>query len=107
MQAAKDAWQSFPLHHLVLEVFINVGAWENIDHLEKSISLRELTYIIDTCRYKRHQDYDFQAQIMTGEGIGDYVSMTDIERTASSSDPGAISGFEASHLPIGLGYVSE
>ena len=64
-------------------------------------------YIVDTCRYSRHTDYDFQAQVMTGEGIGEYTSMTDMEPRESSSDAQAMSGFEASHLPIGLGYVSE
>ena len=58
-------------------------------------------------RYKKHTDYDFQAQVMTGEGIGEYTSMTDLETKASSSGSEAISGFEASHLPIGLGYVTE
>ena len=58
-------------------------------------------------RFKRHQDYDILAQVVTGEGIGTYVSMTDIDTTASSSNEEAISGFEASHLPIGLGYVTE
>ena len=63
--------------------------------------------MVDMYRYKKHTDYDFQAQVMTGEGIDAYVSMTDLDTTASSSNVEAISGFEASHLPIGLGYVTE
>jgi len=47
------------------------------------------------------------AQVVTGEGIGDYASMTDLETTASSNNAEAMSGFEAMHLPIGLGYVSD
>ena len=47
------------------------------------------------------------AQVVTGESIGDYVSMTDLETIASSNHDEAMSGFEATHLPIGLGYVSD
>ena len=62
--------------------------------------------MIDMYRYKRHQDYDILAQVVTGEGLGDYVTMTDIEVGGSSKDVESISGFEATHLPFGLGYES-
>ena len=63
-------------------------------------------------RYRKHTDYDFQAQVMTGEGIGNYVSMTDLDSGSDSrsSRPGTTdldSEFVISSLPIGLGYVTE
>ena len=71
-----------------------------------------MTYIIDTLRYKRHQDYDILAQVVTGEGLGNYVSMTDLDSDSGpkSSRPGTTdldSEFVISSLPIGLGYVTE
>ena len=63
--------------------------------------------MIDMTRYRRHQDYDILAQVVTGEGLGDYVSMTDIETTGSSKNVESMSGFEATHLPFGLGYESD
>lgn len=49
---------------------------------------------------------------MTGEGIGDYVSMTDIDSgsTSGSSSSGGNdldTEFVITHLPIGLGYESK
>ena len=90
-----------------MEAFVTVGAWINIEQVERSITLPELIHIVDMGRSKRHQDYDIIAQIQTGESIGQYSSMTDLDTIASSRDSEAISGFEASHLPVGLGYVSE
>ena len=63
--------------------------------------------MVDMYRYKRHQDYDILAQVVTGEGLGTYVSMTDLDTEASKDNSAAISGFEATHLPIGLGYESD
>jgi hypothetical protein len=101
---------SFPLHHLVLEAFAAVGAWENINHVEKSLTLPELIYIVDMVRSLRHQDYDFTAQVHTGESIGGYRSMTDLDTetaSGSSADLDLDSEFIITHLPIGLGYESD
>ena len=98
----------FPLHHLVLEAFVTVGAWENITHVEQSLTLPELIHIVDMVRSLRHQDYDFTAQVHTGESIGYYNSMTDIESEyRSSADFDLDDEFTITHLPIGLGYESD
>tara|TARA_B100000902_G_scaffold330490_1_gene327466 strand:+ start:2560 stop:2841 length:282 start_codon:yes stop_codon:yes gene_type:complete len=93
-----------------LEAFVSVGAWDSIEDIENKISLPELINIIDTVRFNRHSDYDVLAQLIGGESIGEYESMTDRipgERTASSADMALDSEFTISHLPIGLGYESE
>ena len=61
-------------------------------------------------RSLRHQDYDFTAQVHTGESIGGYRSMTDLETetaSGSSADFNLDSEFTITHLPIGLGYESD
>jgi len=93
-----------------LEAFVSVGSWKSIEDIERNISLPELINIVDTVRFNRHNDYDILAQLIGGESIGEYDSLTDRvppERTASSADMALDSEFTISHLPIGLGYESE
>ena len=76
--------------------------------MEQSLTLPELIHIVDMVRSLRHQSFDFTAQVHTGESIGYYNSMTDLEsQPRSSADFDLDSEFMISSLPIGLGYVSE
>ena len=91
-----------------MEAFVTVGAWINIEQVERSITLPELIHIVDMGRSKRHQDYDIIAQIQTGESIGPYASMTDLESgPKQSSGVDLDSEFVITHLPVGLGYETE
>jgi hypothetical protein len=59
-------------------------------------------------RSKKHADYNLLAQVVTGEGIGEYQSMTDLDTSSGSSSGNALdSEFTITHLPIGLGYESQ
>jgi|TARA_R110000824_G_scaffold368843_7_gene558237 hypothetical protein len=70
-------------------------------------------HIADMVRFKHHQDYDFLARVITGDGIGEYTSMTDLEDRSEGGSSGSSSGtdldseFVITHLPIGLGYETE
>jgi hypothetical protein len=94
---------------LVLEAFTSVGSWASIEDLELNLTLPELTHIVDMIRFLRHNDYDLLAKVVTGEGIGEYSSMTDLGESTEghSSDMTLDSEFTISHLPIGLGYEGE
>ncbi len=71
----------------------------------------ELIHIVDMARFKRHNDYDLLARVVTGEGLSEYNSMTDLEDlgrgSGSSADFDLDSEFTITHLPIGLGYESD
>jgi len=93
-----------------LEAFVSVGAWKSTFELELALTLPELTHIVDMVRFRRHNDYDLLAKVVTGEGLGGYDSMTDLEDldrgSGSSADFDLDSEFTITHLPIGLGYES-
>lgn len=93
-----------------MEAFVSVGSWVSIEDLELNLTMPELTHIVDMVRFTRHSDYDLLAQVVTGEGIGEYSSMTDLESGSGGSgksDMDLDSEFTISHLPIGLGYEAE
>jgi len=89
-----------------------VGAWKSTLELELVLTLPELTAIIDMVRFRRHTDYDLLARVVTGEGLGEYESITDLEDLARGSGSGSSADFDLdseftiTHLPIGLGYES-
>lgn len=93
-----------------MEAFVSVGAWKSILDIELELSLPELIHIVDMSRFRRHNDYDLLARVVTGEGLGEYDSMTDLEDlgggSGSSADLDLDSEFTITHLPIGLGYES-
>ena len=68
-------------------------------------------HIVDMCRFRRHNDYDLLARVVTGEGLGEYSSMTDLDDissgTGSSGGMDLDSEFVITHLPIGLGYETK
>ena len=94
-----------------MEAFVSVGAWKSILDIELELTLPELTHIVDMSRFRRHNDYDLLAKVVTGEGLGEYDSMTDLEdlgrSSGSSADFDLDSEFTITHLPIGLGYESD
>ena len=87
-----------------------MGAWKSTLDIELELTLPELMAIVDMVRFRRHNDYDLLARVVTGEGLGEYTSMTDLEDMArdsgSSADFDLDSEFTITHLPIGLGYES-
>ena len=68
-----------------MEAFVSVGAWQSILDIELALSLPELIHIVDMLRFRRHNDYDLLAKVVTGEGLGSYESMTDLEGTSEGS----------------------
>ena len=72
-----------------MEVFIfaQIGAWKSLEELEDSLILPELLEFVSACRRSDldEQDYGFS------EGP--------VKEAAS--------GFEVSHLPIGVGFTEE
>ena len=74
------------------------------------MTLPELIAIVDMARFKRHQDHDLLVRVVTGDSLGEYQSMTDLEglggSSGSSADFDLDSEFTITHLPIGLGYES-
>ena len=94
-----------------MEAFVSVGAWKSILEIELELTLPELIHITDMCRFRRHNDYDLLSRVVTGEGLGEYSSMTDLEDISSGTDSSGgmdlDSEFVITHLPIGLGYESK
>ena len=94
-----------------MEAFVSVGAWKNIFDIELELTLPELIHIVDMSRFRRHHDYDLLARVVTGDGLGSYESLTDLEDTSggssSKADMDLDSEFIITHLPIGLGYESD
>jgi hypothetical protein len=87
-------------------VFADIGAWRSIEELEDSLILNELILLVSACRRS-----DFKNLKMMAMGQGADVTLEDedygFEIGSSSGGKDAISGFEATHLPIGVGYVEE
>jgi hypothetical protein len=65
-QAKEDAegtsWESFDLVTLEAEVF-SLGIWKDFDELESSLTLQELTAILEAKRDKDYQDKKFMAAL--------------------------------------------
>jgi hypothetical protein len=87
-------------------VFADIGAWKSIEELEDSLILNELIMLVAACR---RSDYKNLKMLAMGQGAEADLNDEDYGFDIGSSSGGkdAISGFEATHLPIGVGYVDE
>jgi|TARA_Y100000310_G_scaffold259154_1_gene267732 hypothetical protein len=91
-------------------IFSDVGAWKSIEELEESLTLGELMLIVSACRRS-----DYKRIKMTAMAAGAEVTLDDDDYGWETDGPGgtgpggkqAASGFELTHLPVGLGYVEE
>ena len=72
-----------------------LGHWKNFDELESSISLEELTAILDASRKKEYEDKKFSAAI---QGV-------ELDENASKEmfDIADLTGFAASQEGFGIG----
>jgi hypothetical protein len=87
-------------------VFAETGAWKSFEELEEEMTLNELMFLVSACRRS-----DYKRIKMFAMAQGAEVDIDDEDYGFSIGNPGsgkeAVSGFEASHLPIGLGYAKE
>tara|TARA_Y100001949_G_scaffold101847_1_gene85878 strand:+ start:559 stop:831 length:273 start_codon:yes stop_codon:yes gene_type:complete len=86
-------------------VFAEIGAWKSIEELEDSLILPELIEFVGACRRADHRGLKIAAMAQGAE--------TDLDSDDYGFDIGtgsnkeAASGFELSHLPVGLGFTEE
>jgi|TARA_Y100000034_G_C6896417_1_gene413386 hypothetical protein len=98
-------WDNFPLTSMEAYIFADVGAWRSFEELENELTLQELLLIVNSCRRSDYKNLKIMAMSQGAE-----VELDDDDYgfeifAGAGKDP--ISGFEASHLPIGLGYTAE
>jgi len=87
-------------------VFSETGAWKSFEELEEELTLNELMTLVGSCRRSDYKKIKMFAIAQGAEvDIDDEDYGFSIGNPASAKD--AVSGFEASHLPIGLGYAQE
>ena len=90
-----------------MEVFIfaEIGAWKSLEELEDSLILPELIEFVGACRRTDHRNLKLYAMAQGAE--------TDLDSDDYGFDIGmgsgkeAASGFELSHLPLGVGFSEE
>ena len=86
-------------------VFAEIGAWKSLEELEDSLILPELIEFVGACRRADHRNLKIAAMAQGAE--------TDLDSDDYGFDIGmgadneAASGFEISHLPIGVGFTEE
>jgi len=86
-------------------VFTEIGAWKSLEELEDSLILPELVEFVGACRRADHRNLKIAAMAQGAEtnlDSDDYGF--DI---GDGSSEAAASGFEISHLPIGVGFTEE
>ena len=86
-------------------IFAEIGAWKSLEELEDSLILPELIEFVGACRRADHRNLKIAAMAQGAE--------TDLSSDDYGFDIGmgstneAASGFEISHLPIGVGFTEE
>ncbi|MBO37409.1 MAG: hypothetical protein CL612_06230 [Anaerolineaceae bacterium] len=88
-------------------VFTEIGAWKSLEELEDRLILPELIELVGACRRADHRNLKIAAMAQGAEtdlDSDDYGF--DIGMGSGSADEAA-SGFEISHLPIGVGFAEE
>ena len=84
-------------------VFAEIGAWKSLEELEDSLILPELLEFVSACRRSDHRNLKIAAMAQGAE--------TDLDEQDYGFSEGpvkeAASGFEVSHLPIGVGFTEE
>ena len=86
-------------------IFAEIGAWKSLEELEDSLILPELIEFVGACRRTDHRNLKLYAMAQGAE--------TDLDSDDYGFDIGmgsgkeAASGFELSHLPLGVGFSEE
>jgi len=86
-------------------IFAEIGAWKSLEELEDSLILPELLEFVSACRMSDHRNLKIAAMAQGAE--------TDLDEadygfgTGTGPVKEAASGFEVSHLPIGIGFSQE
>ena len=90
-----------------MEVFIfaHIGAWKSLEELEDSLILPELLEFVSACRRSDHRNLKIAAMAQGAETDLDEQDYGFSE--GMGSDKEAASGFELSHLPIGVGFSED
>ena len=84
-------------------IFTDIGAWKSLEELEAELTLNELLLFVSACRVSDYKNLKMMAMAQGAETELD-DSDYGFEIGGGSAGKDAISGFEASHLPVGLGY---
>lgn len=114
-----DAWEDLDLAELESEAFL-LGIWKNYDELESSISMQELTFILNSKRDSSYEEKKFFAAIQgvnldeqNGRGQKEWEDLkarvASNGATSDSKDILALQGknAEAAGFGIGLGLEYE
>jgi len=86
-------------------IFAEIGAWGSLEELEDNLILPELIEFVGACRRADHRNLKIAAMAQGAE--------TDLDSEdygfdiGTGSDKEAASGFELSHLPIGVGFSED
>ena len=86
-------------------IFAEIGAWRSLEELEENLILPELIEFVGACRRADHRKLKIAAMAQGAE--------TDLDSDdygfdiGMGSDKEAASGFELSHLPIGVGFSED
>ena len=86
-------------------VFTEVGAWKSLEELEDSLILQELIEFVGACRRADGRNLKIAAMAQGAETDLDSDDYGFDIGTGSSKE--AASGFELSHLPLGVGFSEE
>lgn len=117
-QAKKDSsgqtWDQFDLVPLEAEIFM-LGIWKDFDELESSLSMQELTALLDSKREKDYQDKKFAAALQ-GVDLDDQSGRKEEDpweamkarvfsggKTGDANDILAYQGANASKAGFGIG----
>ena len=84
-------------------IFADIGAWKSFEELEDELTLPELLVLVSSCRRSDYKNIKMMAMAQGAETV------LDDEDYGFETEPtqDAATGFELSHLPVGLGYVEE
>lgn len=97
------SWDDLPLLKYELEVFVQVGAWKNIEEMEESLLLHELFIMYRACGNEYTKTIKASAVAFGGEVDFD----EDWYDPAPPPPKPIIDGSNVGQLPIGLGYAME
>tara|TARA_B110001454_G_scaffold199003_1_gene203494 strand:+ start:193 stop:471 length:279 start_codon:yes stop_codon:yes gene_type:complete len=87
-------------------VFTEVGAWKSLEELEESLILPELLEFVSACRRSDNRNLKISAMAQGADAeLDEFDYGFDIHGGSSGKE--AASGFEISHLPVGVGFAEE
>lgn len=92
-------WDDLPLTKYEAEVFVQIGAWKNLEELEDSLLLHELFLLYRALGNEYTKTIKASAVAFGGE-----VDFDDDWYDPVEVEPDVIDGDNIKYLPIGLGY---